>query len=205
MNQVSGMEISIIKNMMRQHGNKHIAQALELPIEQINVVVKNIYEETGIEPKQLMIDEIEKGKEEWRRDLQKAREERKQELQIAKNERKLQQQNEKAALQSSRLALPKRVKIPKSKPEPKRISKSDRAAEVYHAQRKREIDRSKFQTLKVDYNQLIQVKINPGTTLYIKPGEDPVEAKNKYLEREAIKKKKIYAKPVAGETTRRFR
>ena len=40
-----------------------------------------------------------------------------------------------------------------------------------------------FKTKAVDLSQLVQVKINRKTWIYIKPGEDPEEARAKFLQR----------------------
>ena len=73
--------------------------------------------------------------------------------------------------------------------------KQDQAAIKYHADRKKEYDRKKFTTKDVDYKQMISVRVDEKTTIFIKPGESAVEARMNYLDREKIKKKKLYAKP----------
>lgn len=207
MNEVSEMEVSIIKNMMRQNGNKHIAQVMDLPINLVNDVVINIYKETGIAPKQLALDQIENDKAAWRQELQKAKDARKAEAQQERDQQKQAAQKireeQKLLKQQEKASRPKPEKIKKEIViEP---PKANREAEKYHAQRKKEYDRKKFTTKDVDYTQMISVRVDDKTTIFIKPGESAVEARMNYLDREKIKKKKLYAKPIAGDTSRRFK
>lgn len=54
-------------------------------------------------------------------------------------------------------------------------------AERQRARRKRE--EPKFATKQIDLSQLIAVRIDHKTTIFIKPGEDPFQAKIKYFDR----------------------
>jgi hypothetical protein len=64
------------------------------------------------------------------------------------------------------------------------------------AQLKKEV--SKYATRTVDYNEMISVRIDNKTTIYVKPGEDIELAKKKYLEKLTSSREFSMAK---GKTT----
>lgn len=74
-----------------------------------------------------------------------------------------------------------------------RVPKQKSAGEVFHAERKKHLDRSKLHDRVVDYSQLKTLRIDSSTFIYLKPGEDAEEARRLYLERAEEKRKKIFS------------
>lgn len=147
MHEVSAMEVSMIQNLMLTKTNKEISTTLDMPVDTVTAVVRQLQIDTGLISRQVIID-----------------------------------QNRK----------PRAVKQKDVKPA-KGIS-SHSAELVYHEQRKKDMDRRRFATIPVDLNKMQSVRIDDKTTIFIKPGESALEARMNYLDREQLKKKKLFTK-----------
>lgn len=53
--------------------------------------------------------------------------------------------------------------------------------EKLKADRKMQLEKETFKTQQVDYTKMISVRIDHRTTIYIKPGQDPEEARKRYI------------------------
>lgn len=64
----------------------------------------------------------------------------------------------------------------------------------HREERDKKLERSKFATKVVNLDELQSVRIDERTTIFIKPGENAVEARLAYLDREKTKKDKLFSK-----------
>lgn len=79
---------------------------------------------------------------------------------------------------------PARIKKPKQPREPKPEKKKEKVISsrvIIPDRRPRAESRRRYKTLEVDYSTLRTVRIDSKTFIYIKDGEDPATAKDKYL------------------------
>jgi hypothetical protein len=85
---------------------------------------------------------------------------------------------------------PKPIKKAEVK-EKEKVMKARNLQEVYKRERDKKEQRRMFKTKKVDYSQMITVRVDSKTVVYTKPGDDPEQVRKKYLDNLAARQKNV--------------
>lgn len=94
-------------------------------------------------------------------------------------------------------------KLRKKAGKPKKLTYN--AEEALRSMRRRKMVEPQFETKQVDLAKLVSVRIDKKTCIYIKPGEDPVKAKEKYLERLRAAKSRMIASEKTYHEVKKFK
>jgi hypothetical protein len=170
----SFIELQLLYQLWTNSSDEEIALMLERPVSEVK---EKIHELTGGQPSPYLAKLAKKSVEKHNREVK---------LKAAR-------------VQRDTIRDQKRIKEKFESEESRRIRKLI-AQQESDRRKKNEVRESKFKTRIIDFTQLISVRVDEKTIIWVKPGTDITQLRHNYLERERAKKKSFVIqrwKPVA--------